>query len=123
MALGLNVSIRNNRLKQIRDAIDAGLGPGILRIYNGTRPSTLTFSDPSAPDPSGGVLTFNSISPDNSANATGTATWARVLDSEGNFVFDCDVGTSGADINLNSTTIQAGARVEVTSASITEGNA
>jgi hypothetical protein len=38
-------------------------------------------------------------------------------------VLDCSVGTSGADINLNTTSIVTGAAVSVTSAVLTEGNA
>lgn len=133
MALGLATAIRNSRLNVIRDAIDAGAGAGLLRIYDGTRPATggtattllaeLTLSDPCAPSASGGVLTFSAITADASANATGTATWARIVDSTGAFVTDLSVGTSGQDLNLNTTSITAGVQVSVTSASLTEGNA
>ena len=104
-----------------------------MRIYDGVRPATggsattllaeLTLSDPCAAGAASGILTFNAITADSSANATGTATWARIVTSAGAFVLDCSVGTSGADINLNTTSIVSGAQVSVTSASITEGNA
>lgn len=133
MTLGINVTIRNARLDQIRTAIDAGATGGYLRVYDGTRPATggtattllaeLTFSDPSAAAASGGVLTFNAITADSSANASGTATWCRIVDSTGGFVADGSVGTAGADYNLNTTTITAGVQVSCTSAAITEGNA
>lgn len=134
MAVGYNATLRNNRLDQITARIDGGAGAGLLRIYDGTRPATggaattllaeLTLSDPSAGAASGGVLTFNSITSDSSANATGTATWARIVQSDGStHVLDCSVGTSGSDINLNTTSIVSGATVSVTSAAITEGNA
>lgn len=132
MTMGLADTIRNNRLTQILNAIDAGAGAGFLRIYDGTRPSKggtvttllaeLTFSDPSG-TVSGGVLTFNAVNQDPSANATGTATWARIVDSTGAFVADLSVGTSGQDVNLNSTSIATGQVVQITSATITEGNA
>lgn len=135
MAFGFATTLRNSRLNAIRDAIDAGAGAGKLRIYSGTRPATgaaitsqtllaeLTFSDPCAPAASGGVLTFSAITADTAADATGTATWARIVDSTGTFVADCNVGTSGSDINLNSTAIQVNAEVSVTSATLTDGNA
>lgn len=133
MALGYVTALRNSQLNAVRDRIDAGSGPGKLRIYSGTRPSTggtattllaeLTFSDPCAPNASNGVLTFNTITADSSAAASGTATWFRIVDSDGNFVMDGDVGTSGADLNLNSTSITAGGTVSVTSFTITAGNA
>ena len=132
MALGLVTALRNARADQIRVAVDAGAGAGLLRVYDGTRPATggtattllaeLTFSDPSAPAASGGVLTFNAITADPSANATGTATWCRVVDSTGAVVFDGSVGTSSADYILNTVSITAGVQVSCTSAVITEGN-
>lgn len=135
MAVGFATTIRNNMLTQILNAIDAGAGAGTIKIYTGTRPATggalsgntllgtLTFSDPCAASPSGGVLTFNAITQDAAADATGTATWARIEDSAGTFVYDASVGTSGADINLSSVSITAGGPISVTSASITAPNA
>lgn len=133
MALGYSTTVRNNRLTQVSNAIDGGAGAGLLRIYDGTRPATggtattllaeLTFTDPCAASVTGGVLTFDAIAADTSANATGTATWFRCVDSAGTFVVDGDVGTSGSDLNLNSTSISTGQEVSITSATITEGNA
>ncbi|HZF73686.1 MAG TPA: hypothetical protein VEZ51_09660, partial [Gemmatimonadaceae bacterium] len=60
----------------------------------------------------------NAVSDDVSADATGTATWATFVTSAGVRVFDVSVGTSGADINLNSVSISAGAKVSVTSYSL-----
>lgn len=133
MAIGLATTIRNAMLDAIKTAIDAGAGAALIRIYDGSRPATggtatnllaeLTCSDPSAPSASGGVLTFNSITQDSSANASGTATWFRIVDSSGTFVLDGSVGTSGADMNLSTTTIVAGQPVSLTSGTITAGNA
>ena len=133
MALALKVALRNSMLDEITALIDAGIGAGKIRIYDGTRPSTggtattllaeLTCSDPSAASASGGDLTLSSITDDASANATGTATWFRVVDSNNNFVMDGDVGTSGADLNLNTVSITAGATVSITSFVITAPNA
>ena len=133
MALGYDVvSIRNVML----DAITTRAGGGaLLRIYDGTRPATgaaittqvllaeLTCGSPFAPAASGGVLTANTITQDSSANAAGTATWFRVVQSGGStFVLDGNVGTSGADLNLSSTSISITQPVQVTSFVITEGN-
>jgi hypothetical protein len=127
-----STTLRNNMLDEITAAIDGGVSAGLLRVYDGTRPATggaattllaeLTFTDPCAGAASAGVLTFSSITDDSSANATGTATWCRVVDSTGTFVFDANVGASGADYNLNTTSITAGQTVSCTSASITDGN-
>jgi len=131
MAIGMNVTLRNLRLDQI--TVRAGAS-ALLRIYDGTRPATggtattllaeLTCNATFAPGAATGVLTLNAITQDTSANATGTATWARIVQSDGTtHVLDCSVGTSGADINLNSVAISSGAAVSVTSATVTEANA
>ena len=130
--LAIATSIRNSMLQQISDAIDGGAGAGLLRVYDGTRPATggtattllaeLTFSDPCAATITGGVLTFDSITSDSSANADGTATWCRAVDSTGTFVFDANVGTSSADFILNTTAVVTGQTVSCTSATITDGN-
>lgn len=135
-ALGLNTTLRNNRLDQITADIDGGVGAGLLRIYDGSRPATggaattllaeLTFSDPSAPGAASGVLTFSAITQDSSANATGTATWFRIVRSDSTFVLDGSVGASGsgADLELTSTSIVSGVAVSIpTTKTITEGNA
>ncbi len=129
MALAYSTTIRNNMLNQITSAVG---GSGLLRIYNGTRPATggaattllaeLTGNATFAPAASGGVLTLNSITQDSSADATGTATWARWVSSGATFCMDMDVGTSGSDLNLSSTSIVATQPVSVTSFVITEGN-
>lgn len=133
MTLGIVTAARNAQLDDIRTRQDAGAGASLLRIYDGTRPATggaattllaeLTFSDPVAGAASGGVLTYSAITQDASANATGTATWCRVVDSTGAFVFDGSVGTSGQDYNLNTVSITAGVVVTCTSATLTAGNA
>lgn len=107
---------------------------GYLRIYDGTQPANadtavgaqvllaeLRFGADAFAAASNGVATANAITDDSSANATGTATWFRVLRSDGTSVlFDGSVGTSGADLNLNSVAIQSGAAVSVTAFTFTE---
>lgn len=129
MALAYSSAIRNAMLDTITAA--AG-GSALLRIYDGTRPSSggtattllaeLTCNATFAPGASGGVLTLNSITQDSSANATGTATWFRIVTSGGTFCVDGNVGTSGSDLNLTTTSIVSGQPVSVTSFTITEGN-
>lgn len=136
MAIGYATSMRTTRITAVVTAIDAGSAAGTLKLYSGTRPATgaavttqtllatLTFSDPCG-TVSNGVLTFSAITADTSADADGTATWARIADSDGTFVADLDVGAtgSGKDIILNNVNIVAGGEVSISSASITEGNA
>lgn len=131
MAIGMVANLRNAML----DAITTFAGnSGKIRLYSGSRPSTggaittllaeLTCNATFAPSASGGVLTLNSITSDSSADATGTATWGRLFKSDGTtIVFDFNVGTSGSDLNLNTTSITAGGPVSITSFTITAGNA
>ena len=133
MALGYNVALRNSRLDEITTLIDAGTTGGFLRIYDGARPATggtvttllaeLKFSTISFPGAAAGAMTANAITDDTSANATGTATWFRVVDDLASHVMDGDVGTSGSDLNLNSTSINLGVNVSVTQFDLTAGNA
>lgn len=131
MALGYDASIRNAQLDEVTARAGAS---ALLRIYSGSRPATggtattllaqLTCSATFAPAATGGVLTVNAVTQDSSADATGTATWFRIVQSNGTtFVMDGDVGTSGSDLNLNSTSITAGGSVAITSFTITAGNA
>lgn len=132
MALGFVTALRNAILDAIDDDCNAGSGAAKLRFYDGTQPATggtattllaeLPMSDPAFGAATSGALTAGSITDDSSANATGTATWFRIVDSDDNTVMDGTVGTSGADINLNTTSIVAGGTVSVTSLVLTDGN-
>lgn len=133
MALAYDVTtIRNAMLDTITTRAGAS---ALLRIYDGTRPATgaaittqillaeLTCNATFAPAASGGVLTLNAITQDSSANNTGTATWFRIVKSDGtSFVLDGNVGTSGSDLNLVTTSIVATQPVSVTSFIINENN-
>jgi len=136
MALAYKATVRQSML----DAITTHAGNGaLLRIYDGSRPATngaattllaeLTCGAPFAGAAAGSTdgaattLTLSAITQDSSANATGTATWFRIVKSDGTtFVMDGNVGTSGSDLNLSSTSIVATQPVSVTSFVITEGN-
>jgi hypothetical protein len=133
MALGINVTTRNAML----DAITSRAGASaLLRIYDGSRPATggtattllaqLTCNSTFAPGASSGVLTLNSIASATSASATGTATWFRIVQSNGTtHVLDGSVSTVAAgtgDLQLDSTSIVLGGTVAVSSATITAGN-
>jgi hypothetical protein len=126
------LAVRNAHLDAINTALNAGAGAATIKIYTGTQPAnadtglsgntllgTLTCTDPAAGSASGGVLTFSAVTQDSAADATGTATWARVADSNGSTVFDCDVGTSGATLNLNTVAIVTGGPIQVSSFTLT----
>ena len=118
----------------IVDLVDGGAGAGLLRIYSGSVPANadatlggatllaeLTMSDPAfgaaADQAPGARATASAISADTSANATGTAAFFRVVDSNGNAVIQGDVSnTAGAgDLKLTDTSITSGIEVQVNS--------
>ncbi len=107
--------------------LEAGSGPGKLRIYSGTQPATgggglsgntllveFTLNDPAS---SAGAF---STSPAISANAvaSGTATWGRLVDSDNNVVAD---GAVGSELTLSSSSITSGNSYSFTGGTITEG--
>lgn len=130
MALAFTTAMRNSWLDAITTAVGTS---GLIKVYNGTRPATggaattllatLTCSATFAAGAASGVLTVNSITGDSAADATGTATWARVTTSGGTMVIDCDCGTSGSDINFTSVTFVTGEPINITSFTITAPNA
>ena len=114
------------------DRIDAG-GAGTIKIYTGTIPTdadtaigaqtllaTLTFSATAFGAASNGVATASAITDDTSADATGTAAWARIASGAGTTQMDVTVGTSGEDINFNTVSFVAGATVAITSLTVTQ---
>ena len=132
MAIELADTLVNARADLITAARDAGASGGHIRIYDGTRPSKggtvttllgeLTFNINSSPPASGGVLTALSITGDTSADATGTATWFREVDSNGLFVLDGDCGLAGADLNFNDVNVVITLPINISSYVVTDGN-
>jgi hypothetical protein len=113
-------------------ALDTVLDAGSLRIYDGTQPTDadtalgaqvllaqLTLNATAFAAASGGSKAANAITTDSSANATGTATWGSFVTSGAVRLFDFSVGTSGANLNLNSVAISSGAAVSVSAFTVT----
>ena len=104
-----NLKLSNAAVNAEADALSVLLDNGYLRIYDGTQAATadtaigaqvllaeLRFNADAAAAATAGVLTFNAITQDSSANNTGTASWFRALKSDGSTVlFDGTVGVSG----------------------------
>ena len=124
MAVTYSTAAKTARLQAVVTQIDAGAGPGTLEIGTAGMASVLavlTLADPSG-TVAGDVLTFDfdpDIS-DASADNTGTAAAARIKDSNGVVIISgLTVGTSGADIILDSVSITAGQTVTLTTGTIT----
>jgi hypothetical protein len=111
----------------------AGTG-ALIKLYTGTQPAnantalssntllvTLTISGAFGTD-SNGTLTFSTVS-NGTAVASGTATFFRIYKSDGTtVVMDGSVGTSSADLVLNTTTVATNDTVAISSGTIVRGN-
>lgn len=117
----------------INARIDAGAGPGHLRVFAGARPADantalttqtllieFTMKDPAfgAPTQVGNTAVATATPPDPvQAAATGTATFFQILDSDENVILDGSVtDTAGnGDLKLSNTAVVAGIDVTVVS--------
>lgn len=135
MALDLRyrVADRNTMLDVLTTAIGSN---GKLKIYAGSKPATvatalsgqtllasLACSATFAAGASSGALTASAISNDTSADGTGTAAWGTITKSDDTRIIDFTVGTSGCDMTIDNTSINAGQVVSCSSFVITAGNA
>ena len=131
--MALNTRISNVAAIAALDAITALLnagGAGTIEIRDGTIPTncidadvgtllaTLTFSATSfqgATDANpGATANANSITGETNAPASSVATYFRAKSNAGVVVTQGEVGTSGADMNLDTTTINSGDTVDLT---------
>lgn len=115
-------------------AVEALFNSGFLNIYSGTQPATadtalsgntllasFTLAATAFGTDTNGVSTLAGTPLSATASATASATFFRVLKSDGTTaVMDGTVGTSGADLNLNTTSITSGGTVTLTSFQYTQ---
>jgi hypothetical protein len=112
------------------NAVTALLNSGFIKLFTGSQPAedvaltgtllaTMTFGATAFGASSGGTATANAISSGTAGN-TGTAAYFALVKSDGTTVVGTgSVGTTGCDLNLNSTSISAGATVSCSSFTIT----
>lgn len=126
---GYSTTLRNGTLNAL--TTEAGSG-ALLKLCDGVRPATggtitnvlgtFTCGTPFAPGAAAGVLS-PTLPANTTGTAAGTATWARLTTSAGVFVADYSLGTTAAEIIVNTTTISIGLTLSVTAWSVTAGNA
>jgi hypothetical protein len=133
MASNLNYSNGTRNAQQDGLITYAGTG-AIISLYTGTQPADantalsgntklvdLVIASGFGTD-SSGTLTLGTVS-NGTAVATGTATFFRITKSDGTtVVMDGSVDTSGADLNITSTSISTGQTVSITSGTIIRAN-
>jgi hypothetical protein len=122
-----NLRYATARRNAMMDDARTALAGGSIKVYSGTQPAnanaalsgntllaTLTLASPAGAASSGGTFTFGTIT-SGTAAATGTASFARVFQSDGTTVVcDMDVGTSGATFILDTVSIVSGGTVAAT---------
>jgi len=137
LSTGLRTFVADSGIKAAFDTT------GRINIYTGAQPATadtagsgtllgtLTLSATSAGAAASGVITFNAITSDTSADASGTAGYARFYrtgdtapGSAGNGTTDRRLDasialTTGGDINFDNITFVSGGTIAITSLTIT----
>lgn len=116
----------------LANAITTAVGTsGRCKIYSGSAPATadtavtgtllvdVPLSATAFGSASNGVITLNGVPLTVAASASGTAGYFRITTSGGTAILQGDVGTSGAQLNLNTTTITSGVNVTITSGTVT----
>ena len=136
MGAKFSTQLRNARSQQIVNLIDADANPGYIEFYTSPQPpvsgdtittqtllGTVTLSKPCG-TVSNGILTFDIITEDASADATGDLAFGRVFNGAGTFVIDGDCGNlvSNAMFKFDSLTVLSGGIIAVSSGALTEGN-
>lgn len=123
MSVIYSVAVRNARLQQVVNAIDAA-GPGFLKV--GTVGMGLVLTSIPLAVPCGviaaGVLTFATPQVDFSADAAGNAAAGELTDSAGTVVasgLTVGIAGSGADLIISVIHINAGDVVTFISGTIT----
>jgi hypothetical protein len=127
--MALDTQISDATVNAQADALATLLNNGYLRLYSGTKPATadtalagntllaeLRFSATAAPAAVSGLLTFNAITADASADASGTVTFFRAFKSDGTTpIMDGTVGTATSNMIVATTTITAAQTVSCSS--------
>jgi hypothetical protein len=122
MAVTYSNTVKDNRMTQVLNAIDGGVGAGYIEICSAAYASvlaTITLADPCGSVASQ-ALTFTMPKSDTTADNSGNAAIARIKDSAGTVIVQgLTVGAGSGDINLSSIVITAGDTVTLNSAVIT----
>jgi hypothetical protein len=135
----LTTTLRSTIAQDIIDAMAAGSGGEhprpVIEIYDGTIPAAMggTINDTllatvglntTPATETDGVITFQAMIEDSSADASGDAGWCRVLDRGGDEVVYFTIADDGSgEINFNTVSIVAGAPVSISSMVVNVGGA
>lgn len=118
------------------DALDSGSGPGLIRIYSGSKPAgpdtaitsqvllaEFTCADPAFTAGATGVRTLDAT-PALTAEglAAGTAAWYRAVSSDNVAHFDGTVSdeAGAGELKMNTTTVSVGLDLQLTAGTLTQ---
>jgi hypothetical protein len=115
MSISHSAAIRGTLAQTILTAIDQGSTYGKIKIYTSgdSLLATIILPDPSM-SRSGAVLTLLGVPLSATASGTGTAAKFSITDSDDNVIYQGSIGTSGADLTIDNTSINSGQTVRVT---------
>lgn len=133
MAIQASTTVRNARL----DAIETAVGTAaVVKIRTGAQPANCAAADSGtvlvswalasdwAAAASGGSKSFSGTPIGTTASGTGTAAHYRLYASDGTTChMQGTVATSGGDMTIDNTSVNSGQTVNITSWSMTDGNA
>lgn len=124
MAIAFNTTLRSARATAIVTEAGANAQIKLYTAAYATLLGTLTCSA-TLGTVTTGVLTFNAITSDSSADADGVFALARIYKSDGTTMVmeGLTVGTAGTNIVMTAASAVTGAVISMSSAAITEGNA
>ena len=128
MTIEISTGLANARLQGVINFLDTGAGNAAVRIYGSTRAASVDDVPGSAMlvqvelskpcgTVTGGVLTLTQLENGMVANS-GTATWARFVNGDGDTAFDADAGQgAGAwEVQLALATVYAGGDAQIVTA-------
>lgn len=129
--LQITNATRSAACDAIVDRLDTG-GAGTIKLYTGTQAATadtaigsqtllvtINLSATAFGAASNGVATLAGTPLSGTAVASGTATWFRMANGAGTTIMDGTVGTATSDLIVNTTTINSGNTVTVSSGTVT----
>ena len=113
------------------DHVDTGTGTAVLEIYSGSAPVSIggspagtllvsfDLADPAFGASSSGTATLLGVPISGTGVGDATAGYARVVNQNGDAIFDTeDVGTSGNEVTMSTTTVSTGLDVSLTAMTI-----
>lgn len=128
----ISTAARNAACDGMVDLTETGSGTAVVEIYTGSAPGSIgsapagdllvsfDLQDPAFGAASSGVATLLGVSISGTGVAAGTAGYARLVNQNGDATADTeDVGTSGNEVVMSTTTVSIGLDLSLDSMTIT----